>query len=593
MEEKLESLNLTEIESRMFDKILKRGGCKPGIIVKELGLHKGTVYNSLRRLEEKGLIGYTKVDGIKKYFINKLAIEKILSEKKESLEKNIKEVSKILKIAQESIDKKEEANVEVLVGVNSYKTFHSHLYEWAHTTKKEYYEICPLRRYVEMIGEDYIIREQARKKKLKIRCKILIDEDEKYIDTAKHLSGEIRYLKSKSHKPTGIWIYGDSVALVLWGSKPPLTIIISSKETAESFMNYFEELWNIASGPKLLFPSRHKINLYDFIKKSKKCLDIFDIVGAEMIHEGRGKIIELIKATKKVRILIANPNSEAFKKRVFLEERYIKSITESRMLFEWKAAITNLKDIIARTKKEGLLEIRLYDGPFKSTKIIVNNNEMVYNSYNIKKGEYGSSSPSIILNREFNREEFDRLKQEFEELWNMSKRIDIEKSLEEEKDHYATTDERVSRFVNVLSEKIKHYIGKDKACLLAMFPSGTFFAIALRRYLLSKGKNVSYAELNRSDIQIKKEDVWGKKVIVVDSSIYTGTTYRMIMNKIRPLKRKYHIKGIKYAVEYDMINLSDFSSKKEKPFDGEYSPTKRWKDRALKERAKILNKNQS
>ena len=55
----MNSLNLTKIESEIFEKILSSGSVKPGKIVKELGLHKSTVYSSLRRLEEKGLIEVT------------------------------------------------------------------------------------------------------------------------------------------------------------------------------------------------------------------------------------------------------------------------------------------------------------------------------------------------------------------------------------------------------------------------------------------------------------------------------------------------------------------------------------------------------
>ena len=94
--------------------------------------------------------------------------------------------------------------------------------------------------------------------------------------------------------------------------------MIKSKELENSFRNYFENLWKIAYAPNKIFESRHKINLYDFINKAHNSLDIFDIVSFEMVHEGRNKIIELLNKNKKIRILLANPESNNFKKRVFL-----------------------------------------------------------------------------------------------------------------------------------------------------------------------------------------------------------------------------------------------------------------------------------
>jgi len=43
--------------------------------------------------------------------------------------------------------------------------------------------------------------------------------------------------------PVSMWIYRGMVVIVAFGSKPLTTIMIRSKDIAESYKNYFELLW--------------------------------------------------------------------------------------------------------------------------------------------------------------------------------------------------------------------------------------------------------------------------------------------------------------------------------------------------------------
>ncbi len=71
-----------------------------GPIIKRLGLHKGTVYNSVRRLEEKGFISYKNVDGIKSYVVNQMALKRLLRSKEEGLENSIQIIKNLIKLAE-------------------------------------------------------------------------------------------------------------------------------------------------------------------------------------------------------------------------------------------------------------------------------------------------------------------------------------------------------------------------------------------------------------------------------------------------------------------------------------------------------------
>ena len=45
--------------------------------------------------------------------------------------------------------------------------------------------------------------------------------------------------------PTGVIIYGDKVATVLWG-ETPTAFVIQSKKTAEKYRKFFYNMWKIA-----------------------------------------------------------------------------------------------------------------------------------------------------------------------------------------------------------------------------------------------------------------------------------------------------------------------------------------------------------
>ena len=49
---------------------------------------------------------------------------------------------------------------------------------------------------------------------------------------------------SKQKLPTGIFIYGDHVMTVVWTGEPT-AFVIKSKNNAERYRDFFNELWKI------------------------------------------------------------------------------------------------------------------------------------------------------------------------------------------------------------------------------------------------------------------------------------------------------------------------------------------------------------
>ena len=144
-----------------------------------------------------------------------------------------------------------------------------------------------------------------------------------------------------------------------------------------------------------------------------------------------------------------------------------------------------------------------------------------------------------------------------------------------------TLDFNLQNFIVKVGPPIKEFIGNDQACLIAISSSGGYYASGMKRYLLKEEKNVSCIEVNRNGEKIHKNNVWKKKVVVIDSAIYSGQTYRRIMKKLSRLKTKYAIQDIRYAVNFDFPGLADWSSTRMIPHDDEGEFAIRMQNRRL------------
>jgi DNA-binding MarR family transcriptional regulator len=67
VEEMLKRLGLTNVEARLYLALIDSGSTTVGPLLRKTGLHKATVYQSLNRLVEKGLVSYIK-EGKKTHF---------------------------------------------------------------------------------------------------------------------------------------------------------------------------------------------------------------------------------------------------------------------------------------------------------------------------------------------------------------------------------------------------------------------------------------------------------------------------------------------------------------------------------------------
>lgn len=118
----------------------------------------------------------------------------------------------------------------------------------------------------------------------------------------------------------------------------------------------------------------------------------------------------------------------------------------------------------------------------------------------------------------------------------------------------------VQKFIKGVGTNIKKFIGKDKACIIALGDDGIFYAKGLYEWLNPQNNNrITYTAMDYEGQDLEEQKVKGRKVLIVDNDIITGKSYRKAMDVMRKKKAKLKIKDIKFAVLCDRVGLADFS----------------------------------
>ncbi len=241
----LQSIGLSEGESRVYLALLKLGSVPVNKLKEETNLHRTTIYDFLEKLLNKGLISYVIKNNVK--FYNATHPNKLYDFIKEK-EDNVKDLlPELIKLAEFH---KEEIKVEVFKGVEGIKTVLNDVLR---------------------VGKDYVIfgidegmfKEKLgpfmdqffRKEKQKgFKERILTRDNVEYV--YEYETAVYRYLPKESFNPTPTYVWGNNVAILIW---EPFTVIkIQNKALADSYAKYFEILWNIAKDKPKITNSKKK-----------------------------------------------------------------------------------------------------------------------------------------------------------------------------------------------------------------------------------------------------------------------------------------------------------------------------------------------
>lgn len=240
----LKDLGMTSNEVEIYLTLLTNGELSVNEIGSKAGLHRQVCYDALERLLEKGFVSYI-IQHNKKYF-KPLNPEKIL----DYLESKKQEVTDVLPELQQIFFKEqEETQVEVLKGKSVIKTM---LNDIIRTLKELQQPLFALGiDETKYLQTDSIAIQQyiSQLKKHNLNEKLITYEGATDIYSGKQ--SEYRFIPKELFNPNTTHIYGDKIAIIIWGT-PIHGIIIKNKQVADANRKYFQMLWGIAKKKKVI-----------------------------------------------------------------------------------------------------------------------------------------------------------------------------------------------------------------------------------------------------------------------------------------------------------------------------------------------------
>ena len=233
IEKKLESLGLTNTESKLYLTLLQVGSSTAVQLAKETSIHRRTIYDNLAILIKKGLVSY-KLKNNTKYFeaINPNTFHGFLEEKKNTLNEILPTLVNLFE------DKQQTPQITIIEGIEGAKSI---IEEAAKTKNQIYWMGGGLFFFDAMKFSKEFIEKKMTNMNIKIIQARTPDIEKKLRNFKKE---NIKLVPKKYISRIGYTVYEDTVALGLIQEKGITTIKIVSEDFAKGFKNYFDMIWN-------------------------------------------------------------------------------------------------------------------------------------------------------------------------------------------------------------------------------------------------------------------------------------------------------------------------------------------------------------
>lgn len=238
----LESLGLSEKESRVYLALLPKSEVGSSKLITSTGLHGQFVYGALTRLEQLGLVKHVIQNGRKKFSANPpLRLLSIVEEKRLTAQN-------IARQLQERYSKKHEQDFEVFQGESAFLMHQFDMLERV-GPNQEALAICgPSERFLATLGEGETdeFEEMRIKKGLRVRYIGMEPMRERLTEMRKWRKlWEFRIFPGQSTGLVDTDIWPDNITFNIFGD-PILSFTISNKAVAEGYREFFESLWNLS-----------------------------------------------------------------------------------------------------------------------------------------------------------------------------------------------------------------------------------------------------------------------------------------------------------------------------------------------------------
>lgn len=229
--EKLQKLGLNLSEAKVYLALLELGKVQAGEISKRSQINRTTVYDSLERLIERGLVTYV-ISANKKIF--RPVKPAVLVEKIKETEKIATELLPELDYLYKKLKEKEES--DIYKGRKGIKSILLDI-----LNHKQYAAFGSSGRFIEIMKHDFLMF-QKRKKELKIKARVILNESSRKSESVQKAFSQFKFIPDEYSAPTTTFVYDDKIAIIIW-SETPVATVIGSKDVAKSYKSYFELVW--------------------------------------------------------------------------------------------------------------------------------------------------------------------------------------------------------------------------------------------------------------------------------------------------------------------------------------------------------------
>lgn len=238
----LRDIGLSPNEAKVYETLLKTGEASVQTISNKSGVHRRNVYDSLSKLNEKGLVSEVFIKNEKNFIaINPSRLLGLLKEKEEKLSRVLPEMS------QSFSSKEEKEEAYLYKGIEGVKNYLSDILK----TKETVYFIGAKAIWLDPRLENFLPHFQRERKKLKIKFKHIFDYDikEKKPEILEFVGKPYKFLPKDYSSPTMIDIFGPYIVTFV-GVNPgflpetPTMFVVKSRRLADGYRKFFQFIWD-------------------------------------------------------------------------------------------------------------------------------------------------------------------------------------------------------------------------------------------------------------------------------------------------------------------------------------------------------------
>ena len=249
IKETLLALGLTSNEVEIYLTLLNGGEQSVNEIGSKSGLHRQVCYDALDRLVEKGFVSFV-LKNNKKFFkaLNPQKIIDYLDEQKSEIDLKKHNVNSVLPQLKSLFNlQQEETQVEIIKGKNVLRTIYNDIFKVLKEKKRTLYAMgIEETKFLEF--DEIAIKQHINKlRKNKLKEKLLSKVSATYFFEGSQ--SEYRLIPDHLFNPNPTHIYGDKIAIIIWGH-PMYGIITTNKHVADANRKFFQMLWKTAKKRK-------------------------------------------------------------------------------------------------------------------------------------------------------------------------------------------------------------------------------------------------------------------------------------------------------------------------------------------------------